>query len=93
MLIVNPAFGEATGGGERRALDTVDWRSVPVALVSNSKPNARELLEGVQAQLATVRNVENFGHVAKMSASQPAPQSVIDEVAEGYQAALLAIAD
>ncbi len=25
MLIVNPAFGQATGGGERRALDTVDW--------------------------------------------------------------------
>ena len=93
MLIVNPAFGQATGGDERRALNTVDWSTVPVALVSNSKPNARELLEGMQAQLAGVRNVDNFGYVSKMSASQPAPQQVIDEVADGYQAAVLAIAD
>ena len=93
MLIVNPAFGHASGGGEQRALDTVDWRTVPVALLSNSKPNAVELLEGVRNQLAGVRSVDNFGHVSKKSASQPAPAEVIDEIANGYEAALLAIAD
>ena len=93
MRIVNPSFGHATAGGEQRSLHDVDWRNVPIALFSNSKPNARELLEGVRDSLKGFRDVGNIEFVSKDSVSQPAPQPVIDHIAENYGAAILAIAD
>ena len=93
MRIVNPTFGHATEGTEQRSLHEVDWRKAPIALFSNSKPNARELLEGVRDRLASFRDVSNIRFVSKDSVSQPAPQPVIDHIAENYQAAILAIAD
>jgi hypothetical protein len=93
MLIVNPAFGHAIDGGEQRAREAIDWRNDPVALFSNSKPNARELLEGVRASLASFRRTDNIDHVSKDSVSQPAPGAVIEHVANNYRAAVMAIAD
>ena len=93
MLIVNPAFGHASGGGEQRAREAVDWHNDPIALFSNSKPNARELLEGVRASLGAFRRTDNIDYVSKDSVSQPAPDTVIEHVANNYRAALLAIAD
>jgi hypothetical protein len=93
MLIFNPSFGRGSDGGEQRAIDSVDWNTVPIALITNAKPNARELLEGVRAQLATFRNVDNVTFESKDSASQPAPDDLYAHVAANYGAALLAIAD
>ncbi len=93
MRIVNPTFGISASGGETVAVKPVDWRADPIALFSNSKPNARELLEGVRARLADLRPVDNITFVHKNSASQGAPAELIEQVAAKYRGALLAIAD
>ena len=93
MRIVNPTFGVATAGGEQVGLHAVDWARDPIVLFSNSKPNARELLEGVRARMSDFRSVDNIDFVYKDSASQPAPARMYDEVAAKYKGALLAIAD
>ena len=93
MLIVNPSFGESGATEELIATRSVDWRVDPIVLFSNSKPNARELLEGVRVSLSGIRATDNIGFVYKSSASETAPAEIYDQVAEGYSAALLAIAD
>ena len=91
MRIVNPTFGTASAGGEQVGIASVDWQRDPIVLFSNSKPNARELLEGVQDRVGLAAG--NVEFVYKDSASQPAPDDVISHVAENYKAAVLAIAD
>lgn len=93
MRIVNPSFGLAAAGGEKIALKPVNWASDAIALVSNSKPNARELLAGIRDKLGAFRTVDNIEFLAKDSASQPAPKDLIEAVAAKYRGALLAIAD
>jgi hypothetical protein len=93
MRIVNPSFGASAAGGEQVSLHTVDWTRDPIVLFSNSKPNAKELLEGVRNTLGEFRSIDNVDFVYKDSASQPAPAHMYDEVAKKYRGALLAIAD
>lgn len=93
MKIVNPTFGRAGTAIERLAGDAVDWLTDPIALFSNSKPNARELLGGLRDALGQVRSLDNVGFVYKDSASQPAPEAVLCDVAARYKGAILAIAD
>jgi hypothetical protein len=93
MRIFNPTFGLSAAGGETMALKPVNWKSDAIALFSNSKPNARELLDGIRSKLGAFRPVENINFVTKNSASQPAPKDLIEEVAAKYRGALLAIAD
>jgi hypothetical protein len=93
MRIVNPSFGLSAAAGATVALKSVNWASDAIALVSNSKPNARELLDGIRAKLGAVRQVDNIDFLSKNSASQPAPADVIEKVAANYRGALLAIAD
>ncbi|MCB1744915.1 MAG: hypothetical protein KDK91_31405 [Gammaproteobacteria bacterium] len=93
MLIVNPSFGISATGGERKLGGPVDWRSDPIALLSNSKPNARELLEGVKERMGAFRDIGNIEYLYKQSASQPAPAALIEQVAGTHKAALLALAD
>jgi hypothetical protein len=93
MRIVNPSFGLAAAGGEKIALKPVNWASDAIALVSNSKPNARELLAGIRDKLGAFRTVDNVEFLAKDSASQPAPKDLIEAIAGKYRGALLAIAD
>jgi hypothetical protein len=93
MRVVNPTFGQSAAGGEAIEARPVDWRKDPIVLFSNSKPNARELLEGVRDRLGGLRPAESVGFVYKASASQPAPNALYDEIAEKYRGALLAIAD
>lgn len=93
MRIVNPTFGLAVAGGEKVALKSINWATDAIALVSNSKPNARELLAGIRDKLGMNRNVDNIQFLAKNSASQPAPKDLIEEIAAKYRGALLAIAD
>ena len=93
MRIVNPTFGLSAAGGEKVALKPVNWKTDAIALISNSKPNARELLSGVRDKLGASRNVDNIKFLAKNSASQPAPKELLQEVATNYKAALLALGD
>ena len=93
MRIVNPTFGISAAADEKQAVQPLDWLNDPIALFSNSKPNARELMDGLKAKLAAVRSVDNIDFIYKPSASQPASAAVIDEVAHKYRAALLALGD
>lgn len=93
MRIVNPSFGLSATTGEKIALKPVNWASDAIALLSNSKPNARELLAGIRDKLGATRKIDNIDFLSKNSASQPAPKDVIQEIAAKYRGALLAIAD
>lgn len=93
MRIVNPSFGQSSTGGEQLATEPTDWLKDAIALIGNSKPNARQLLEGVRDGLGALRPVDNIEYVYKDSASQPAPPELIEQVAANYRGAILAIAD
>jgi hypothetical protein len=91
--IVNPSFGQAVAGAERTTVRNVNWSEDPIALFSNHKPNARELLEGVRVRLGARRRVDNVDFLHKTSASQPAPPEMIEAVARKYRIAVLALGD
>lgn len=93
MQIVNPTFGVGTTDGEALAGGSLDWMKDPIALFSNSKPNAKELMEGLKQKLSAIRPVDNIDYLYKPSASQPAPAETMDEVVHKYRAALLALGD
>jgi hypothetical protein len=93
MRIVNPTFGLSAAAGVKVPLKAVNWATDAIALVSNSKPNARELLSGIRDKLGAFRQIDNIDFLSKNSASQPAPADVIEKVAANYRGALLAIAD
>jgi hypothetical protein len=97
MRIVNPSFGLAETAGQPGDGDTdspaTDWRNDPIVLFSNSKPNTREVLEGLKAHMGSFRSTDNIGFAFKDGAGQPAPDEVIDEVAGKYRGAILALAD
>ena len=93
MRIYNPSFGLSAASSEKVKLKPVNWKTDAIALISNSKPNARELLMGVRDKLGAHRQVENIKFLAKNSASQPAPKDLLQEVATNYKAALLALGD
>lgn len=94
MKIVNPSFGVSATGGEKMATAPVDWLRDPIALITNAKPNAHQLLDGIRTKLGAVRSTDNIVFFGKDSASQPAPTALYDEIAaKGYKAALLALAD
>ena len=93
MRIYNPSFGLSATTNEKVTLKPVNWATDAIALVSNSKPNARELLWGIRDKLSAHRQVENIKFLAKNSASQPAPKELLQEVAANYRAALIALGD
>ena len=93
MRIVNPSFGISATSAEKVTLKPVNWATDAIALVSNSKPNARELLAGIRDKLSGLRPVDNMDFLSKNSASQPAPKDLLEKVAANYRGALLAIAD
>jgi hypothetical protein len=93
MRIVNPGFGLTPAGGEQVTTRPVDWLNDPIVMFTNSKPNARELLDGLRQKLGEFRPIENIEFMGKTSASQPAPGGLIEEVAQKYRIALIALAD
>ena len=93
MRIINPSFGVMPAGSEVIATGAVDWLKDPIVLFSNSKPNARELLDGLKGKLAGIRSIDNIGYAQKNSASQAAPPETLAQVAQSYRIALLALAD
>jgi hypothetical protein len=93
MRIVNPSFGHAPASTETVNSGAVDWLRDPILLFSNSKPNAKELLEGLRSRLGAHRSLDTVDFIYKPSASQPAAPEVIDRAAHKYRAALLALGD
>jgi len=93
MRIVNPSYGVSAEDSMAVAEKPLDWLKDPIVLFSNSKPNARELMDGLKTKLSAIRPVDNIDYVYKPSASQPASAAIIDEVAHKYRAALLALGD
>jgi hypothetical protein len=94
MRIVNPSFGlaqEAEKHGDK--LGPTDWSKDPIAIISNSKPNAQELLQGVRSLMGDFRQTDNIDYLFKDSAAQPAPEALIDQVAANYKGAIVALAD
>ncbi len=93
MRIVNPSFGHSPASAETLKTGAVDWKRDPILLFSNSKPNSRELLEGLAARLGHVRSADGIDFIWKPSASRPATADQIDDSARRYRAALLALGD
>ncbi len=93
MRIFNPSFGLSATTAEKVALKPVNWATDAIALISNSKPNARELLAGIREKLGSTRKIDNIEFHAKNSASQPAPKELIAMVASKYRGAILALGD
>ena len=69
MRIVNPSFGISATSAEKITLKPVNWATDAIALVSNSKPNARELLAGIREKLGATRQIDNIDFLSKNSAS------------------------
>ena len=95
MRIVNPTFGlDEDGDMKSNAVElSTDWFKDDIAIISTSKPNARELLEGVKEQMGVYRATDNIDYFFKDSAAQPAPEELYDEVAARYKGAIVALAD
>lgn len=93
MRIVNPSFGLAPVSSEKVKTGVVDWRRDCIALFSNSKPNSKELLEGLRDKLGQLRPVDGIDYFHKDTASRPAPDAMIENIAQKYRAALLALGD
>ncbi|GAG40339.1 unnamed protein product, partial [marine sediment metagenome] len=63
MRIVNPSFGlEENEENPRNGVEkgSTDWSRDAIAIISNSKPNARELLEGVRDRMGVYRSTDNI---------------------------------
>ncbi|MDP5183580.1 NAD(P)/FAD-dependent oxidoreductase [Blastococcus sp. BMG 814] len=93
LRIVDPTFGVpadeaegavAVGGG-------ADWTEV--ALFSNSKPNATELLRGVGGRLQEHWALPELGFASKPNASAAADKDVIDWLSQRYKMVLVAVGD
>lgn len=96
MRIVNPSFGvqpETMGETGARPAVVTDWLKDPIAIISNSKPNAQELLMGLRDAMGQFRSVDTVDYLFKDSAAQPAPPELIEAVAAKYKGAIVALAD
>ncbi|MEZ5854643.1 MAG: hypothetical protein R3D67_07800 [Hyphomicrobiaceae bacterium] len=93
MRIVNPSFGQVPAGAEMLKGGAINWKTDPILLFSNSKPNAKELLEGLKGKFSSLRSTDDIDFVWKPSASQPATSDQIEGAARRYKAALLALGD
>ena len=96
MRIVNPSFGLEDGSENlSNTVETgsTDWSQDAIAIISNSKPNARELLEGVRDKMSVFRATDNIDYFFKDSAAKPAPDALYAEIADKYKGAIVALAD
>lgn len=94
LRIVDPTYGipPADDAGPRQATaSTATWRDV--ALFTNSKPNATELLRGLGERLQAHWGLPELGFAAKESASVPAGKDQIDWLAERFKMVLVAVGD
>ena len=90
MRIVDPTQGRE-GLLTNTQSSVADVRlSGQVCLLSNSKPNANELLRSVASAIPALRGASLF---AKPFSSLPAPPELLDRLARDFDAALVAIGD
>ena len=93
MRIVNPGFGVMRDEGAMADAQPVNWLTDPIVFFSNSKPNAKELMVGLKARFATIRDLANVDFTWKPSAGIPATKDMIEAVASKYRIAILGSAD
>ena len=93
LRIVDPTHGVQPDGAaaEERTGGTADWSEV--ALFSNSKPNATELLRGVGERLQEHWDLAEIGFASKPNASAPADKDVIDWLSQRFKMVLVAVGD
>ena len=94
MRIVNPNFGVAPEESVPAIGQLpVNWLKDPIIFFSNSKPNAKELMDGLRAKFSTIRDIANVDYIEKPSAGVPATMEMIESVASKYRIAILGSAD
>ena len=70
---------------------TADWTEV--ALFSNSKPNATELLRGVGERLQAHWDLPGVAFASKPNASAAADKDMIDWLLQRYKMVVVAVGD
>ncbi|SNS78537.1 thioredoxin reductase (NADPH) [Geodermatophilus pulveris] len=93
LRVVDPTHGvrpEPAGAGAVAA-STAAWTDV--ALFTNSKPNATELLRGLGGRLQAHWALPELGFAAKESASVAADPDQIDWLAQRFKMVLVAVGD
>ncbi len=93
LRIVDPTFGVPAQEEDAGSLagGAADWTEV--ALFSNSKPNATELLRGVGERLQEHWELPEIGFASKPNASEAADKDTIDWLAQRYKMVLVAVGD
>ncbi|MGY1723469.1 FAD-dependent oxidoreductase [Blastococcus sp. SYSU DS0533] len=93
LRVVDPTYGvpAAEAEGAVAVGGSADWTEV--ALFSNSKPNATELLRGVGGRLQEHWALPELGFASKPNASAAADKDVIDWLAQRYKVVLVAVGD
>ena len=102
MRIVNPVFASTASGNPATAASAspasgqesgADWRTAPMLIFGNNKPNAKELLQGIAARLSEVRSGAPIDYLFKPSPSQSASAAMLDDIGAKYKVAPLALGD
>ena len=93
LRIVDPTFGTRPADAELDvgAGGTADWTEV--ALFTNSKPNATELLRGVGERLQAHWDLPELGFASKDNASAAADKDTIDWLSQRYKMVVVAVGD
>lgn len=94
LRVVDPTYGvlpEDDAGPVAATGSTATWADV--ALFTNSKPNATELLRGLGARLQAHWELPELGFAAKDSASVPADPDQIDWLSQRFKMVLVAVGD
>jgi thioredoxin reductase (NADPH) len=94
LRVVDPTYGvlpEDDAGPLEATGSSATWTDV--ALFTNSKPNATELLRGLGARLQAHWQLPELGFAAKDSASVPADPDQIDWLSQRFKMVLVAVGD
>jgi thioredoxin reductase (NADPH) len=94
LRVVDPTYGvlpEDDAGPLEATGSRATWTDV--ALFTNSKPNATELLRGLGARLQAHWQLPELGFAAKDSASVPADPDQIDWLSQRFKMVLVAVGD
>jgi hypothetical protein len=92
MDIVDPV-GSSAATSRSLAVRPASLEGVTIALLDNSKPNAKELLERLGVLLAARAGARGVRVWSKPGSSVSAPAAVFEEIARSARVALTASAD